>query len=77
MKIDLPSSEPMEGVGTVNLEDTYSDTLIGEANDNPQGLTHNILMDTERLAGLVDFAKVCLKEDPVTALMQQTEDADI
>lgn len=67
----------MEGVGTVNLEDSYFDTLIGEAKDSPQGLTHNILMDTERLAGLAEFAKVSLKENPVTTLMQQTEDTDI
>lgn len=67
----------MEGVGTVNLEDSYFDTLLGEANDSPQGLSHNILTDTERLAGLAEFAKVSLKANPVTALLQQTDDTDI
>lgn len=77
MKIDLPSLDPMEGVGTVDLEDTYFDTLAGEVKDSLLGPTQNILIDIERLTGLTEFAKITLQDDPVTTLFQETDNMDI
>lgn len=73
MKIDLPFSEPMETAGTVNLNDSYFDTLIEEANDSLLEPTQNILVDTERLANLADFAKISLQMDPVSALFKEVD----
>lgn len=71
MKIDVPFSEPVEGMGTEELDDSYFDALIGEANDSLIVPTQNILTDTERLANLAEFAKVSLQDDPVSSLMQE------
>ncbi|MPC43011.1 hypothetical protein E2C01_036646 [Portunus trituberculatus] len=58
MKVDMQLPEPMEGVGTaVDLDNTYWDVLKEEVNDNLIESTNNILMDVERLSGLVDFAR--------------------
>lgn len=68
MKVDVPLNEPMEGVGIVDLEDSYLDVLKKEVNDNLLESTHGILVDIERLSGLVDFAKVTKQMDPLTAI---------
>ncbi|KAK8380532.1 hypothetical protein O3P69_016845 [Scylla paramamosain] len=67
MKVDMQLPEPMEEVGTAtDLDNTYWDALKEEVNDNLIESTHNILMDVERLSGLVDFARVSRQLDPLS-----------
>lgn len=68
MKVDVPLAEPMEGVGTVDLEDSYLDTLKKEVNDSLLESTQGILVDIERLSGLVDFVKFSKQMDPLSSI---------
>ena len=71
MKVDVPLAEPMDGVGTVDLENSYLDILNTEVNDSLLKSTHNILTDMERLSGLADFAKVSRQMDPFSSIFDE------